>query len=243
MIFFIALAMLTGCATGGKPPLPPPKNAREVAERCLQAYGGTDKFASIKSWTFKGEINDVDGNRMPFRFYSKEGDKLRLELTISGKTIILASDGKRYWNINPMSGITKAEPMPKQGIEQAEQVLRLIKGPLMGYESDSLSLSLSSDTIFNGKPYFDLVMASKDADTMHLYIDKNEFFIDRARQKASYKGHDTEIEMFFKERIVASGYIISTLTELRSGGNMGAYTRIFDILADTDVPDSMFEMP
>ncbi len=75
-----------------------PKNADEVIAKYLQALGGREKLAAIKTMRIKGKVVVGSGAmemEMPLLMELKRPGKMRSENTVQGHTMIQGYDGTR----------------------------------------------------------------------------------------------------------------------------------------------------
>src|SRR5207302_9469561 len=75
----------------------------EIIAKYIDARGGIRKMKSVQSQRLSGHIllGDVEGTILIER---KRPGKLREEISLEGRTLIRATDGKTGWSINPFSG-------------------------------------------------------------------------------------------------------------------------------------------
>src|SRR5579862_4451550 len=94
---FLAIASIALAATASA------ETADDVIAKYVAARGGMDKIKAIQSLEMKIKANQ-QGLEFPGKLDLKRPGKMRLEMTIQGKTMVQAYDGKTAWMIMPFLG-------------------------------------------------------------------------------------------------------------------------------------------
>src|SRR5579864_3845280 len=101
---FLAAACLAAAASGAAfAEDAPVKTADDVIGKYVAARGGADKMKAIQSLEMKFKANQ-QGLEFPGKMDLKRPGKVRMEMTIQGKTMVQAYDGKTTWMIMPFLG-------------------------------------------------------------------------------------------------------------------------------------------
>src|SRR5689334_17961475 len=79
------------------------ETADDVIAKSVAARGGMEKIKAIQSLEMKIKANQ-QGLEFPGKLDLKRPEKMRLEMTIQGKTMVQAYDGKTAWMIMPFVG-------------------------------------------------------------------------------------------------------------------------------------------
>ncbi|HSN87003.1 MAG TPA: hypothetical protein VL025_09615, partial [Thermoanaerobaculia bacterium] len=90
------------------------QTADELVEKSLQASGGREKIEAVKSARMTGKMSMGQGMEAPMVIETVEPNKIRMEMTFQGMTMIQAYDGKSGWQVQPFMGKTEPEPMNEQ---------------------------------------------------------------------------------------------------------------------------------
>src|SRR5450759_1556558 len=124
---FVAVASLLLASTAGA------ETADEVIAKAVAARGGLEKIKAIQSLDKTIKANQ-QGIEFPGKMRIKRPDRLRLEMTIQGKTMVQAYDGKTAWMIMPFLGSPDPQTMSaddaKDVVEQAD-----MDGPMVDYKA------------------------------------------------------------------------------------------------------------
>ena len=88
------------------------QDAKKILEKLIEANGGRKLLESIKDSTASATIDLPEmGMSGTGTMYTKEPNKMRLDLELMGMIITQAFDGEIAWGINPQTGI--AEELPE----------------------------------------------------------------------------------------------------------------------------------
>ena len=154
----MALAATAGAAFGEEAPA---KTAEDVVARMVAARGGLDKMKAIHSIEMKFKANQ-QGLEFPGKMDLERPGKLRLEMTIQGKTMVQAYDGQTAWMIMPFLGSLDPQRMSadeaKEVIEQAD-----MDGPMVDAKAKGNTVELLGQEDVEGSPAWKLRSRSRTA--------------------------------------------------------------------------------
>ena len=72
----------------------------DVINKHVEAVGGLDKINAVKSIRITGKFSS-EGTDIPIVITRKGNDKIRMDLTISDRRLVMTYDGTEGWMTNP----------------------------------------------------------------------------------------------------------------------------------------------
>jgi len=145
------------------------ETADDVVAKWVAARGGADKIRALQSVEMKIKANQ-QGLEFPGKMDWKRPDKMRLEMTIQGKTMIQASDGKTVWMVMPFLGSPDPQVMSaddaKEVLEEAD-----LDGPMFDAKAKGNTVELVGKEDVEGSPAYKLKVTLKNGDVLYSYID------------------------------------------------------------------------
>jgi outer membrane lipoprotein-sorting protein len=219
----------------------PVKTADEVIGKYVAARGGLDKMKAIQSLEMKFKANQ-QGLEFPGKMDLKRPGRIRMEMTIQGKTMVQAYDGKTTWMIMPFLGSPDAQTMSadeaKEVIEQAD-----LDGPLVDYKEKGHAVELLGKEDVEGSPAWKLKVALKNGDISYLYIDTETGLEVKETSKRKQQGSEVEVDSYLTNYKPVNGVLFPFAVENKvQGKSMGQFT-VDEIAANVSIDDGIFAMP
>ena len=201
---------------------------------------GNEELQKKDYVTSKGKI--VQGeNEIPFISYNKRPNKFRMDGTIYEYTFIQAFDGKIGWTLNPMMGINVPQKLPESEIAN----LRFqsdFDGFFHNYKEKNHTLEyIGNEEVFGMDTYVILLIKSA-GDSMHIFIDAENYQTLKTRAKASV-GYETKyIENIFSNYQSIDGILSAFDVETQVEGQTLSQLIYESYDYTTEIPDSIFTM-
>lgn len=220
------------------------QTAEELIEKSIQAQGGREKIEAVKSARMTGKMAMGQGMEAPMVIETVEPNKVRVEMTFQGMTMIQAYDGKSGWQVQPFMGKTEPEPMNEQDLkameDQAEDRELLTK-----YKEKGHTVELVGKEDLEGSPVYKLKLTKKSGDVLNLYLDAETYLLVKQTGKTKMQGQEMETETSLSDYKEVAGVLfphsIQTKVPSMPGGVMAmTFTKIEP---NPDIPASRFEMP
>ena len=217
------------------------ETADDVIARHIAARGGMEKIKAIRSVDMTVKANQ-QGLEFPGRLQWKRPDKMRLEMTIQGKTMVQAYDGKTAWAVMPFLGSPDPQVMSaddaKEVIEQAD-----MDGPLVDYKSKGNSVELVGKEDVDGAPAEKLKVTLKNGDVSYMYIDAETGLSVKETSKRKQQGSEIEIDSYMTNYKPVEGVLFPFAIENKvQGKSVGQFT-IADVKPNVAIDDQTFAMP
>ena len=217
------------------------ETADDVIARHISARGGMEKIKAIRSVDMTVKANQ-QGLEFPGRLQWKRPDKMRLEMTIQGKTLVQAYDGKTAWTIMPFLGSPDPQAMSaddaKEVIEQAD-----LDGPLVDYKAKGNAVELIGKEDVDGAPAEKLKVTLKNGDVTYVYIDAETGLGVKETSKRKQQGSEIEIDSYMTNYKAVEGVLFPFAIENKvQGKSVGQFT-IMDVKPNVAIDDQAFVMP
>ncbi len=222
--------------------------ADEVIAKSIEAIGGKEKLAAVKSKKMIGRTL-MQGMEFPFTVQQKPPNLFRVDVSVQGIQVVQAFDGKTAWQISPQSG-GKAEVMsPIQATTFRNQAN--FNGPLVDYKEMGFKAELVGKEEVEGTSVYHLKLAPKNDSvkalygdfTTHIYVDADTFLEMKMTITGEMEGNAFEVDIYPSDYRKVDGLILPHSIEIKSGGQTITQQVIDKIELNVDVADSLFKMP
>lgn len=212
----------------------------ELIQKHIQATGGYEKWKSLKTMKISGTIQ-MQGMEMPFIRYSKRPNKLRIEATMQGQTIVQAYDGKTAWWIFPFMGSTEPQRMPK---DQAEDIIEQadFDGPLIDYKKKGNKIELLGKEDVEGTEAYKLKVTLKNGQVIYTYLDSEYFLEIKQTAKRVRQGNELAVSSVFGDYKEVDGLLLPHSIFIQAGPQTTNLT-IEKVEFNVDLDDDIFVMP
>jgi hypothetical protein len=152
-------------------------NAQSLIDKNLEARGGAQALAAIKSIRFDGKIifpGDFELSYDEVRARGSSGTEMRMDATVQGLSFIQAYDGSAAWRINPFQGRRDAETMSADETRSVADSA-LIDGVLQASRNDGSTVTYLGREDFDGTSAYKLKVQQKDGDEFTYLLDPDTF--------------------------------------------------------------------
>jgi outer membrane lipoprotein-sorting protein len=215
--------------------------ADEVIAKNIEAKGGMDKLQQIKTEKVTGKWM-MAGMEMPFTMYTKRPNKLRMEVSMQGMTMVQAFDGETGWDINPFQG----SPEPKKMSDMQSKMFGQqadFDGFLIGYKDKGYKVEYMGEEDMEGTPAYHLVVTVDDSTTVDYYID-TEYNLDlKYTVNAKVEGTPLSVDSYLGDYKEVDGVMTPFSMENKVNGQTRGQGVFEKVEYNVDIPDSLFVMP
>lgn len=227
--FFIILISLSVSA----------QTLEDIIKKHLEAMGH-EQLLEKNSIISRGKI--VQGeNEIPFISYNKRPNKFRMDGAIYEYTFIQAFDGEIGWVLNPMMGINSPQELPPSEVAN----LRFqsdFDGFFHNYkEKDHTLKYIGIEEVFGLDTYV-ILLTKASGDSMHIYIDAENYQTLKTRAKASVGNEIKYIENIFSNYQSIDGILSAYDVETQVEGQTLSQLIYESYDYTTEIPDSIFTM-
>ena len=228
------------------PPLAQAITADEIIAHHLEALGGQERLAAIKSLKRSGRLF-VPGSSIELRYteiVSRPGS-IRRELTLQGMTQIAAFDGHDGWRVEPFGG--RKDPALIAADEAKSLKLGAdLERPLIGYRAKGHQVEYLGLEDLDGTPAYKLRVQLGWGDQVTYWIDPDSWMLVRARARQIIRGSERVVDTDFGEYERVAGVWIAMAEESGPENSDAAqHRRILYEKAEANVPTpaSLFAFP
>jgi outer membrane lipoprotein-sorting protein len=220
------------------------QTADELVEKSIQASGGREKMEAVKSARMSGKMSMGQGMEAPMVIETVEPNKIRMEMTFQGMTMIQAYDGKSGWQVQPFMGKTEPEPMNEQEQKAMERQLDDMD-LLTKYKEKGHTVELVGKEELEGSPVYRLKLTKKTGEVSNLFLDAETYLLVKQSGKTQMQGQEIETETSFSDYKEVGGVLyphsIQTKIPSMPGGVMSMSFE--KIEPNPEIPASRFDMP
>ena len=171
----------------------------EIISKHIQAIGGTENLAKLKSYRASGKISLGQGMEAPFLIECVQDKAARFEMTFQGMTMIQCVEGESGWGIMPFQGKKDAEPFTPEQIKSMSDQMD-IQGLLNNYAAKGHQVEYIGKEDFEGTEVHKLKIIKKNEDIVYKYIDSESFL--ELKSSTTIKTNDGET----KNDLISSNY-------------------------------------
>jgi outer membrane lipoprotein-sorting protein len=209
----------------------------EIVSKHLDAIGH-DNLLKKHTITAKGKI--IQGvNEIPITTYNKRPDKFRMDSNILGHTFTQAYDGKTGWVLNPMMGIDEPKVLHPGEIENLK-FQSYFDGLLYNDKEKNYTLEYIGKEDVSDLNTYVILLIKASGDSMHIYIDTENYQILKTRSKAGVGGEFKYIENIYSDYREVDG-ILSAFNVKTQVEEMILSELVYESYDYTaDIPDSIF---
>ena len=171
------------------------QTADEIASKHIEAIGGKENWAKIKSIRAKGVIKSR-GSETSVTKSQIDKRCMRTDITqmgMSGYSIVTNKEG---WDFMPLWGQTKPEPITNYDVKIAQDELWL-QDPFITYRESGKTLSYIGKDDVEGTECLKLKMTDTNGFETTFYIDPSNYYIIKKTFKAIANGRVVESAKFF----------------------------------------------
>src|SRR5207302_3519995 len=214
----------------------------EIIAKSIDARGGIRKMKSVQSQRLSGHIllGDVEGTILIER---KRPGKLREEISLEGRTLIRATDGKTGWSISPFSGGGAPGPLSADDFRLITQQADFDR-PLVDYKAKGNQVELVGRDKLDDKEVYKLKVTLKDREIRYDYVGVASSLELKWEGRVVRDGNDFQAESFFRDYRSVDGLMYPFVIESDSPGNAATQKIVFDkIELNPALEDTRFEMP
>jgi hypothetical protein len=167
---------------------------------------------------------------------------MRVEMTIQGKSLTQATDGKAAWVIAPMLASGSAVILPPEEAQGLKDQADL-EGPLVDYAAKGHQVELTGRDARFGGDAFRLKVRLRSGEVRYLYIDAKSYRqVAEEGERPSPRGL-VRIETRLTDHRVVDGLLVPFALETRAGDE-GRQRVVFDqVEVNVPMDDARFAVP
>jgi outer membrane lipoprotein-sorting protein len=147
------------------------QTADDVINAYLKARGGLAKIKAVQTERVTGVITFAPGVEGPFFVERKRPQKMHMEITVNGQSLIRVYDGKSAgWIYNPFAPNASVAAMSAEDLagiaDEAD-----FEGPFVDYKAKGNQIEYAGKEQIDGKIVQKLKLTAKQGDVSYFYFD------------------------------------------------------------------------
>lgn len=209
----------------------------QIIAKHLQAVGGADKIAQLKSMYTEGTLQMM-GTEAPNITYVQNGKGYRNETEFNGQKIIRVLTDAGGWQVNPLAGASTPQPLSDEEYKMNKEQLT-IGDPFVGYKEKGSTAELVGKE--NGA--YKIKMKSKDNTETTFFVDSATYHVTKTVTNGSFQGQTVEVSTAMSDyQKTDVGYVIPHNITIDMGGF--AFTLLIKkVEMNKPIDPKLFEMP
>ena len=233
IIFGLSLATALGRADEGA----------DVARIHLEAIGGRARITAMQTLRMSGYVV-LGEKRVKFTMLAARPDRVRLETTSDGRTLVHASDGvEPPWeldsNVSPPRYREMNEDAAKVFTADAEFDDPLVAGPARGF-----ALDYAGEVEADGRKLLRVLVAKRLTENFYVLLDPNTYFIvQRVDERATPGGRKRKIVTSYDDFRPVDGVLLAHRVVLSADGRVQQEMIMERIETNVEVPAGAFSPP
>jgi len=212
----------------------------DLINKNIKAHGGLDKMKAINSMRVTGKIQAQAGIEIPLTVTKKRPDLMRVDVTVQGKNLAQAYDGKIGWQ-TPFMG-TDVQKMTEDDLKDMEEQADF-DGPLVDYKAKGNAVELVGKEDMEGTDTYKLKLTLKNGNVRYIYLDAENYLELKSSGKTKHEGTEYDGETLFSNFQTVDGFVIPFSIEGKINGQTTQQITITKVETNVPVDDSIFKMP
>jgi len=217
----------------------PVQSVDDLVAKNLQSKGGIDKLKSVQSIKQTSKISMAQGGGPETVIvYSKRPNFVRQEISVAGKQVVMAFDGKTPWGINPIVGM--AAPFVVMG-PQADAIRQQsdFDGPLLDYKARGYRLELVGLETVGGRQLQHLRLIDTKGQVQHYYLDPETGL----EARITFATDTGEFEQELSDYRDVDGLKVPFSIKFLANGVQQSLVSVQKVEVNVKLDDAMFRMP
>jgi hypothetical protein len=235
-IVFTALILFIGAITFAQ-------TADELINKHIDAMGGKEKMAGIKTLKVVANIDIGPNMKAPMTMYIVNNKSMRTDMEIQGMKMSQAVDGDSGWYIQPWSGKKDAERMNAEQIRESKDEMD-INGSLFNYKEKGNTVEYIGKEDMEGTDTYKLKVTKKTGDIEYVYLDASSYLKLKETSKHKFEDKEIESESLFSNYKKVDGIMFPFTVEQREKDSSQGQAMNFETIeVNPKVDNAMFRMP
>ncbi len=189
-----------------------------------------------------GKISGM-GTEIPFKMFFKQPKCIRSEISMNGKNMIQAFDGKVGWYISPQNKDNKPEKMPEEMLSKLKVQSNFLESPFKDYKQKGVKVKLAGKSKVDGRNAYKLILTMKDKQGLTVYIDADKYVFFKTTIEVKKGKEKARLDTYLKNHKNINGILIPYSVENYINGKKASSMQIESVETDIKLDDALFRMP
>lgn len=207
----------------------------EIVAHHVAARGNAAQWQAVRTIRMTGRAIAGPGREALVVREIKRPGRVRTEFTFQGITGVFAFDGKRGWQISPLTGVLAPTGMAPDdtltAIGQAD-----LDGPLVAARKQGAVLTLVGRDTIDGRDAFRIRVSPNSGSAQEHYLDAETYLIVRIDSTRTVGGQAVPVETTFADYRSIGGLVFPHTIEI---GARGRPTRVRVVVETIEVNPSI----
>jgi hypothetical protein len=214
--------------------------ATDLARVSVEAAGGLAAHAALRGMRATG-VTKIGEREVEFVLYSERPDRVRIETTNEGQTLVRAYDGVHApWKQDGAGGVVR----PLAGGEAKDFLMDAdFDSPLFLPTRRSISLDYAGEGMNEGRPCQKLLAMVRFTDLLTLYVDDETHLLVRKDVTKRVRGQKVVVQTHFSDFAPNGGVMMPRRIRTVVGTKVLHETMIKKWAANPEVPKNFFAPP
>lgn len=213
----------------------------EVIARSVEARGGLAAVTAVQAVRMTGRMS-VGEMEMPMVVEMKRPASFRAEMTLQGRPVVQAFDGRQAWTIPPVPG-GAPQALPAEAARQMAQQAD-IEGPLVDYRAKGSQAALVGREKVGGTEVWRVKLTRKDGDVEQYLIDAKSWLPIRVEASRRFNGREMQGVSTLGDYRESGGWKWPRTIVNSAPNGPGEQRLSFDTIeVNPAIDDSRFRMP
>ena len=180
------------------------------------------------------------GMEIPMVISIKNPDKVRIEMSLQGMSVIQAFDGVKGYMVNPMMGSNDAVELPPADAANLKNQASFATD-LNEYLKDN-KLEMAGESTVDGKPVWNIKAVMPGGEIITLFIDKSSYLQVKSEMSVAQMGMEMEVETYLSDYTDFNGLKLPKTTTTYANGTEMAMMMIEKVELNIPMEDNIFKL-
>ena len=173
------------------------QTADEVINKHIEAQGGKEKLASLKTVKMNGNMS-VQGTDVAITMTKSHLTGMRVDMEIMGTSNYQLGNTKKGWVFMPVMGMAEPTEMDEDQLKSFNSQMD-IQGALLNYKEKGSTVELDGSEKVDGNDAYKLKVTNKNGKVSTYFIDKVTSRLLKTSGKANVQGQEMEVETSYAD--------------------------------------------
>jgi outer membrane lipoprotein-sorting protein len=241
--FGVALQIAAVCALSVTASVAHAQTVDEILQRHAEAVGGAARWQNIRTLRMSGRATAGPGREALVTREIKRPGRVRTEFTFQGTTGVFAVDGKRGWQISPLTGIVEPRLMDPDetlaAVAQSEPESALVAARKQG-----ATLALVGRETVSGRETLHVRVTARNGSVQDHFVDAETFLTLRTTTTRRVGGRPVDVETTFSDYRSIGGLVLPHRIEMGSPNRPDRMQIVIEAIElNVPIDDGRFKAP
>jgi len=217
------------------------QTADEIIAKHVDALGGKDKIAQIKS-VYIENSTEVMGNEAPTKVYVLNGKNYRMESDFGGQTMVQVVSDKGGWAIMPFGGSTDPAAMSDDQFKQGVDNIYLAD-PLTNYAANGAKVELQGQEKVGDVNAYKIKYTNKFGIETTYYIDPTTYYFVQSVRQGNVMGQEVTVTTTYSNYQKTDFGLMMPYTVNVDMGQFALTNNTKKVEVNKDIDPKIFDMP